>query len=364
MDPHFGIVLVTGGCGFVGFHIVRALQATNRCSAIHVLSRNPTRNLLPDVSYHAGDLDSPDVVVALLAQVRPTVIFHAASPLHTAPHSMLHAINVAGTRNLLEIARQYSVRAFVYTSSNTAVQGPYHHTTEEQPLLTHAWGGDVYGYTKALAEQLVVDANDAMGNGSGVKTACLRLMSTYGERDVQVIPPALAVLRAGQQRYQIGPNQYLCDFLSGPNAAAAHVLCAAALLREHVHGPAAGDRKVAGEAFFVSDGRPMLFWDFQRVLWAVAGDKTPPEKVVVVPAWLVVGLALVTEWVYWVLTLGRRTPQVFTSANMRYVLMERTFSIEKARERLWYQPVDDMEEQLRKGIEWCWKDDAEARKSL
>jgi sterol-4alpha-carboxylate 3-dehydrogenase (decarboxylating) len=51
-----GTVLVIGGCGFLGTNIVKLLLSDPACSSVHVLSRNPTSNLQPGVTYHAGDI--------------------------------------------------------------------------------------------------------------------------------------------------------------------------------------------------------------------------------------------------------------------------------------------------------------------
>lgn len=134
------------------------------------------------------------------------------------------------------------------------------------------------------------------------------------------------------------------DFLSVKNAASAHVLAYKALMAPNA---ASG---VAGEAFFITDGKPIPFWDFSRKVWAAAGDRTPPDEIKVVPAWLVLGLAIAVEWMYWVFTFGQKTPQFLRSYTIRYVTEERTFSIEKARTILGYEPEDEMDEGIETGV--------------
>ena len=108
-----------------------------------------------------------------------------------------------------------------------------------------------YSKFKALADQYVLDSN----NKTGLRTTCLRVISVYGPRDIQMIPGTLQVLRAGHQRKQIGDITNLYDFCSVQNAAKAHVLAAKALLVDQ-DDPLL---MVDGEAFFITDGHPIPY---------------------------------------------------------------------------------------------------------
>ena len=57
MDISLDTVLVTGGCGFLGSHVVKALLDDSSCSRVHVFSRNPTINLLDNVTIPRGKSD-------------------------------------------------------------------------------------------------------------------------------------------------------------------------------------------------------------------------------------------------------------------------------------------------------------------
>ena len=158
------------------------------------------------------------------------------------------------------------------------------------------------------------------------------------------------MLRQGRQYVQIGDNASLFDAVSATNAAAAHVLAARVLLTGTA-GPAG--QRVDGEAFFITDGTPMPFWDFQRKIWATAGDRTPLDQVKIVPAWFVLALASTVEWLFWIFTLGRKRPRTFRRHFIEYTCMSRTYSIEKPRERLGYVPARDMDENIEKGVKWA-----------
>lgn len=61
-----GSVLVVGGCGFVGFHIVRHFLLESSCTSVAVISRNPQSNRLPKVDYYAHDLSNQAVCISTL----------------------------------------------------------------------------------------------------------------------------------------------------------------------------------------------------------------------------------------------------------------------------------------------------------
>lgn len=343
-------VLVVGGCGCVGFHIVKALLEDAAYWTVHVISRNPSKNKLDGVQYHAGDIGSLQEIRLLFDAIRPHVVVHAASPIaagNTSDAASFVRTNVKGTENLLECSVLIgSVSAFVYTSSVSVMAGSIFHFTEETaPVLTRASQGNLYGKSKALAESLVLATNGE----AGVRTISLRLASVYGERDNQLIPGALEVLRTGQHLYQIGDNSNLFDVVSTQNVAAAHLLAIKGLLSEsELRSPG-----VDGEAFFITDGDPPQFWDFQRRIWAAAGDRTRLEEIKILPAWFMLSLASTLEWVYLVFTLGQKRPSIFQRHNLEYTCLHKTFSIDKARRLLGYKPVDTRDEHIKSGVAWA-----------
>ena len=138
----------------------------------------------------------------------------------------------------------------------------------------------------------------------------------------------------------------------------AHVLAAKALLNK-IKNPTTNLPKVDGEAFFITDGKPMPTWDFARLIWKAAGDTTRPEEIRVIPAWFMLYLASLVEWCYWIFTLGQKRPLTFRRAILATVCVERTFCIEKARERLGYVPLDNMEDSIKRGVLYWEKQEAE-----
>ena len=346
-----GSVLVVGGCGFLGYEIVSVLANEPSCS-VSVISRNPQQPRVDGVSYYACDVTKIDSLQPLLLKIQPRVIFNTASPIFYEDkinHHLLHQVNVVGTQNLIKasIATQ-SVRAFIYTSTTSVhAELDLHLITEEAPLLNRQSRSNEYAITKALADTMVLRANC-----QELPTLCLRPPVIYGERDCQAIPGALAVLRDKKTHIQLGDNTNLFDSIYVGNAASAHIKAAKALLANDDP-----NLKVDGEAFFITDDASVPFWDFQRKVWAAAGDKTPLTDVYVVPAWVGMAMAALVEFFFLVFTLGQKLPpKTLRRDVLRYAITNRTFCIDKAKERLGYKPLVNTNEGIRRGVEWALQD--------
>lgn len=168
-------VLVTGGCGFIGTALVRALRADGAQVAV-VDSRG--RFADPEVRSVLGDLRDPTVLAEALTDEVEAVVHLAA---RTSVLGSLQApldtfeVNVGVTTALLERARQTGMPRFVFASTN-AVVGAGVTGTEligEQSALRPL---TPYGASKAAAEMII----SAYGHGYRLATSVLRLTNVYG----------------------------------------------------------------------------------------------------------------------------------------------------------------------------------------
>jgi UDP-glucose 4-epimerase len=167
-------VLVTGGAGFIGRRVVRALLAEGHEVTVADLRAFPD----PDVRSVTGDLCDPGVPARA---VRPgtDVIIHLAAITSVVgsvqdPVST-HRLNVDATARLLELARENEAGTFLLASTNAVVgagSGPGEVITERTVLrpLTP------YGATKAAAEMLL----GSYANCYGITGAALRFSNVYG----------------------------------------------------------------------------------------------------------------------------------------------------------------------------------------
>lgn len=350
MSSEFGSVLVVGGCGFLGHHIVSQLLQKG-CTKISVIDLNTGRNRLLSVQYFDGDITNASTVKSIFQKVRPQTIFHTASPTVLTKNAPIYfKVNVEGTRNLLEQAGQIGcVKAFVYTSSASVVHdsvSDLFDADESLPVLSSPQQREPYSHTKGIADNLVLAANRTQGN---MLTVSLRPSAMFGEGDVQMLPGVLKVYESGKTHLQLGNNQKYFDFTYVGNSAHAHILAAQKLLSSHSK-PPPNDARVDGEAFFITNDEPFHWWDFCRAIWNAAGDRSDPKKALIIPKGVGLALAMIVEWIFWIFLSGREPP--ITRQKVRVTCMTRTFCVDKAKHCLGYRPLVNMTDGIQKGVEW------------
>ncbi len=207
-------IVVTGGAGFIGSHLVDRLLAES-CAEIVVLDDLST-GLLANLAQHdaerrlevvEGDIRDPAVAAAVLRGAG--VIYHlAAHPGGSTPADAEQAFttNVVGTFNLLRAAVAQEFPRVVFASSCAVYGEPISLPVEEShPLLA----ADCYGASKVAAEAYC----RAFRRVFGLDTVVLRLAHVYGPRDRDtVIPTWMSQAASGQDLCVQGGKQVL-DFI-------------------------------------------------------------------------------------------------------------------------------------------------------
>ena len=354
---------MTGGCGFLGHHIVAQILQSSPSTKISVLDLRTAHNRLQGVSYYDGDITSATMVQSVLEAARPKVIIHTASPLAIKNNVHLwEKVNVNGTRNLLECAGRLGIKAFVYTSSASVVHDSVSdlvNADESLPVLRSPQQTDVYSHTKGVADDLVLAANRHYGN---MLTVSIRPAGLFGEGDVQMIPNMLQVYYDGKTKFQLGDNKNLFDFTYVGNAAHAHILAAKKLLAESKRSSITpANERVEGEAFFVTNNDPVHFWDFTRAIWRAAGDNSDPKRAIIVPKSVGLIVATLVEWIVWIIFYGTKEPSL-TRKKIKFSCMTRTYCVNKIKARLEYQPLVNMDEGIIKTVKWFQKENSQEKK--
>ncbi|PSR76888.1 3-beta hydroxysteroid dehydrogenase/isomerase family-domain-containing protein [Coniella lustricola] len=352
-----GNVLITGGCGFLGHHIVRVLLRDWTATSVTVLDLRCQRNRRPEtdgVRYIEADITDAAKLAAVFDDVRPELVIHTASPPSqsstASSDSLFKAVNIDGTQNIVDACRKTGVKALVYTSSASVTSDNVTdliNADERWPVPRGKDQTEYYTETKAAAEEIVLKANRA--DNSTFLTTAIRPAGIVGEGDIQAQYHIINIYLSGKSGFQVGNNDNLFDWTYVENVAHAHLLAVHALV---VTGQAATQplehEKVDGEVFIITNDSPTYFWDFCRLIWNAAGSPHGLEHVWTIPRDVGMFLGLCSEVVC---KLLGRSP-TFNRQRIVYSSMTRYFCIDKAKRRLGYRPIISLEEGMRRSVKW------------
>lgn len=265
-----GRVLVTGGTGFIGSHVIELLLRRGR--QVTCLVRDPSRvRWLEDldVTTLRGDCLEPASLDRAVSGV--AAVYHLAG-LTKALHSRdYYTVNQTGTRNILEACKRSNpgITKFVLMSS-LAAAGP---GQDGSPVTDAAAPRPVsdYGRSKLLAEQEALRFKDRL------PIVILRPSAVYGPRDTDVF-----------ELFRWASKGFLIDISGGErfmNWCYVEDLAEALLL--------AGEKPMpSGNIYFVAENRTYSTTEFQQILQRTGGVTA---RIVKVPFWLGYSIGAVSE---------------------------------------------------------------------
>ncbi len=222
-------VIVTGGSGFIGRHVVAELNSAG--AQVRVVDLQPHPD--PAVDVVQGDIADPAVLERAFADGADAVVHLAAvtSVLRSMEHpDLTFQTNVAGTHQVLEASRAAGVSALAFASTN-AVTGPMDapaivETAQLRPLTP-------YGATKAASEMLM----SAYTSSYGVRCTALRLTNVYGpgmQAKDSIVARLMRAIRLGRTFEIYGDGRQVRDYVHAFDVVAAVRL---ALTDERWQGP-------------------------------------------------------------------------------------------------------------------------------
>lgn len=185
----------------------------------------------------------------------------------------------------------------------------------------------------------------------GMLTCALRLSGLFGEGDRQLIPGMLQVMANGQTKFQIGDNSNLFDFTYIGNSAYAHILAAEKLVAIDPATTPKSPFTVDGEAFIITNGEPVYFWDFPRAVWALRNHY--PSYYIKMPREVGVSLAAAAEAFAYI--MGKEPG--FTRFRVKFSCWNRYFDIRKAKKMLGYEPLWNLQDGLIRTLKWFEEED-------
>ncbi len=200
-------VLVTGGAGFIGSHIVDRLAGECAVTALDNLSTGKETNLPGNTVYVKGDLRDAGLVKRTIKEADIDVVFHiganASVPHSTEDPRYDFETNALGTFNVIEACRVSDVEKIVYASTAAVYGEPIRTPIDEghplQPISP-------YGASKLAGER----CGFAFKETYGIDFAAIRIFNTYGPRQPRYVmydfiqklrrdPSLLEVLGTGEQ---------------------------------------------------------------------------------------------------------------------------------------------------------------------
>ena len=313
---------VTGGTGLIGRHVVDALLAGGW--EVWALVRDPARAAdlaARGVRIVPGDVTRPDFVHDLAGV---DVLFHHAAwfEVGVRDYQAMYDVNVAGTVNVLPLARQENVPRIVVTSTAGLFPSPRARPATETSAPS-AILDDPYVVTKLQAHEVVVKAMH-----SGLPVTIVAPSAVFGPRDTNQLGRSLALLV--RRRMPLLPSGVgLNTWVHAADVAEGHVLAAT------VGRP--------GEMYFLGD-RVLSMYDFLGAAAREAGVRPPRGRV---PMGLVRFVARFSEW-----RAGRagQTPLLSRSA-LAFSKLDVVVDASKARRELGWNPKP-FEERMKDTMAW------------
>ena len=174
-------ILVTGGAGFIGSHVVDTLiQANHTVTVVDDLSTGKREYLNPKATFYQLDICHADALAALWEQEHPDCVIHCAAQV-SVNYSVAKPIqdaqvNILGSINLLEFCRRFRLRKFVYVSTGGALYGEprYLPCDEAHPIDPLS----PYGASKHAVEHYLY----LYHQNFGLNYVVLRCANVYGPR--------------------------------------------------------------------------------------------------------------------------------------------------------------------------------------
>jgi nucleoside-diphosphate-sugar epimerase len=310
--------LVTGGSGFLGFHLVSLLQEHGmevRSLARreqYVLQERGVECVRCDVSY------KDEVDVAMGGGI--DVVFHAAGKAGLGCEvDDYFNTNVIGTENVINACKKHGIKYLIYTSSPSVVFNgrAFSGGNESLPYgRNYHWH---YARTKAIGEKAILAAN-----GDELRTVVVRPHMIIGPGDPHFMPRILAAAKEKKLKI-VGNGQNMVDVTFVENAAWAHLLAFKAIENGGV---------ACGKAYFIGQESPIRLWDFINDAIEFVGMKRITSRISLWKAYI---MGYLYEKIYSFGVASKDPPM--TRALAIALSKNHYFSHEAAKKDLDYEPI-------------------------
>ncbi len=303
-------ILVTGGVGFVGSHIIDALISTGYKKIIvidNLMGSDPTKQIyIPEsVSFIYGSVTDKDFLDNIFREYQPQYVFHIAAngnvPLSDKYPKMDFDNNALGSFNLINCCIEHKIKKVVYASSAAVYGEPVYTPVDEQhPLEPISY----YGVSKLYGERLGMAAFKTYD----LPFTAIRIFNTYGPRQPRyVLFDLIRKLSRDKNNLEVlGTGKQIRDYSFATDTANAFLL-------------ALENERSCGEVFNIAGGLP-------------------------------VAINTLVDMICNTLNIS---PKIhYTGASWKGDLNELTADISKIKEYLEFEPKTSLYEGLSASIEW------------
>lgn len=317
-------LVITGAAGFLGGRTAKYFAQKYTNHTVVPTSRRETSL----ANFMQGDLCEATFCEAVTAGAE--IVVHCAAL--SSPYGVyddFYQANVVATQNLLNASIKNGVKKFIFISTPSIYFDftDRFEVKESQPLPTRIVNH--YASTKLIAENNVL----AMNNPD-FATLALRPRAIIGAEDTVILPRVLEAYHKGKLKI-VGKGNNICDFTCARNVIEA-IYCA-------IHAPS----DAFGEAYNITDGTPIKFWDALRQVLQGLGLKPPTQRV---PKQLAMWVGGFLEWK--ARFFEEKKEPVLTRYSVGVLANSLTMDISKARQKLNYQPVMTTQDGINEYIQW------------
>jgi nucleoside-diphosphate-sugar epimerase len=280
------------------------------------------------INFVPGDVRNKESLRPLFENTQDSTVFHMAGIIHPRLISDLYSVNVEGTRNMLELSKEFGVKRFVYISSNSPCgtnknnndlfneDSPYH------PYLN-------YGKSKMLAEQLVKSYADKL------EIVILRPPWFYGPEQPARQSLFFKMIRTGKV-------PIVGDGLNKRSMAYVDNICQALLLAESVD-------KAKGNTYWIADEKP---YTMKKIIQTIETVLERDFKIEVAHKHLQLPdfageIAYIVDASFQACGLYNQRAHVLSEFNKTIAC-----DISKAKTELGYNPHVSLEEGMKRSIAW------------
>ncbi len=319
-------VLITGVNGFIGSHIAERFIKEGH-SVRGLVRKSSDLKFIKDmgVQLYYGDITDSQSLIEPMKGC-DIVIHVAALASDWGPYEEFHKINVEGTLNVANAAKNANLERMVWISTVAMYGfGRLNVKEEDEKAITKFH----YNESKRIAEDKVF----YFAKESGLNITAIKPGNVYGTRDHTFIEKYLEAMEQGKIAFVDKGSKKTCPVYVENLVDAIYL--------------AAYKKEAIGETFIVTDGLDINWKQFTDKLADEMGLKRPTTSV---PFGLAFGIAGTMEFVYNLFKI--KTPPLLTRYRISNGGMDYTFSIEKAKRVLGWSPKVDLDEAVKRTVGW------------